>query len=140
VQKRDIEDEAQAVKQLLSFGQHPNVVSILKDGWLLPTADFYFIDMELCDGTLHDYIHDARSESLVSTADSTYVSRASTILVKMRNLWTILMQLANGLEYLHKHKLVHRDLKPKNGICLQKPRNTDLKSSLLETSDSMENF
>jgi serine/threonine protein kinase len=37
-------------------------------------------------------------------------------LERVRNIWTVGVQVARGLEFIHSHKIVHRDVKPENGI------------------------
>lgn len=35
---------------------------------------------------------------------------------RVMGIWNIVMQVANGLAFIHHHNEVHRDLKPRNGI------------------------
>ena len=34
------------------------------------------------------------------------------------NLETYILQFANGVAFIHRNNEVHRDLKPRNGVCL----------------------
>lgn len=95
-----------------------NIVGILRHGWF-DTASLCFIDMELCDLNLDDYIN----------CRSTFVTQAPTLLnepvfvaqdcaahVQMLNTWTIINHIAQGIESIHENNYTHRDLKPANGI------------------------
>src|SRR5579859_6747007 len=64
VNQQDIENEARAIETLLRCGRHPNIITILRHGWLEPPYDYYFIDMEFCDINLHRYIHDEKPVAL----------------------------------------------------------------------------
>jgi len=60
--------------------------------------------MELCDLNLAQYIrHDSRLKNPPPE-------------VKAMQNWNIMMQIASGVEFLHNHKEIHRDLKPGNGV------------------------
>lgn len=37
------------------------------------------------------------------------------------NNWDILEQIASGVQFIHNHRQVHRDLKPQNGTISQAP-------------------
>jgi serine/threonine protein kinase len=115
----DIENEARAITSLTQKGGHPNVVTILKHGWL--RGSLYSIDMELCALSLDDYITGARplfrngeppDWSLFPVFAGSEISDAE----RMINIWTIMTQVASGLEYIHDHSQVHRDLKPSNSL------------------------
>jgi len=54
----------------------------------------YFIDMELCDRNLEEYIQ---------TSD-----------VEINGVWGIMRDITDGVAFIHSHKEVHRDLKPRN--------------------------
>jgi len=52
VETSDIENEVRAIDKLCKPDGHRNIIIILDHGWL--SFDLYFIDMELCDLSLHD--------------------------------------------------------------------------------------
>jgi serine/threonine protein kinase len=86
-----------------------NIVTVLKHGDL-PNSNYYFIDMELCDVALNDYI----SQHWPSPGDE----RAPFSLTKehIQRVWLIMENITNGVEYIHSMKYIHRDIKPPNGI------------------------
>jgi len=100
----------------------------------------YYIDMELFDLNLDDYIKGKRSLDLIQSTDKQVFIRGDPPLQrKMQNVWTIMSHIADGLKYIHKHKYVHRDLKPKNGtfLLLRFPFNADC-SPMLTKEERME--
>lgn len=58
---------------------------------------YYFLDMELCSVDLQKFLNTTnfRGES---------------------NIWKIMLQIASGVEFVHKKGIVVRDLKPSRGI------------------------
>src|SRR5271156_1077179 len=111
VEPKDIEHEAQVIERICGEGAHPHIVEVLKLGELL-NSDYYFIDMELCDLNLSEYIH--RSTPLNPSESIPYFIRNSSPPLKAQQIWNIMKQIANGVNYLHTLKVVHRDLKPAN--------------------------
>jgi serine/threonine protein kinase len=69
-----------------------------------------FFDMELCSGTLQDHI----KGRFVQWMD--YKDPNIPIKEKLSEMWSIMSQLASGVDFLHSHGVVHRDLKPTNSI------------------------
>jgi serine/threonine protein kinase len=96
--------------------RHENIVTVLRHGMLDPTY-FYFIDMELCAMNLEDYIRDVdkRRSILPPTKSIVFVQKTSSKQSQWQNTWTIMSQIAQGVEFIHRKKHVHRDLKPLNG-------------------------
>lgn len=118
IRRQDIDREANNIAKLLEYGEHENIVRILDYGWAL---NFYFIDMELCDFTLRDYIKyhgDGGSIGFIDANLSAPVlaTKDCSFLERVHNMWAIGSHIASGLEFLHSHKHVHRDLKPANGM------------------------
>jgi len=109
---------------LAKDGGHPNIVLALHHGAL--SRHQYYFDMELCDLTLHEYIHGTRPEEIVNAvanlgdplkttfAEVTFVNKESGLETTLLNIWTIMSHVAAGLEFMHERGQVHRDLKPKN--------------------------
>ena len=52
--------EVEALIAITENGGHQNIVTILSHG-RLPASDYHFIDMELCDLDLNEYIDGVRS-------------------------------------------------------------------------------
>lgn len=80
-------------------------------GTRMPHSPYYFIDMELCEGTLEDYLKDKSSLSYQ------YASKEGEVWNAWGpwNTWDIMEQIAASLEHIHRCEQVHRDLKPQNG-------------------------
>jgi serine/threonine protein kinase len=105
-----IEHEVEVIRKICGKGAHPHIVAILKFGELLNTS-YYFIDMELCDLNLKDFIHSPVSQN---PSIPSFVENAPPQL-RVLQIWNIMMQIASGLVYMHSLNVVHRDLKPANG-------------------------
>jgi serine/threonine protein kinase len=111
----EIDTEARAITELYCHGNHRNVVEVFQHGFL-PNNSFYYIDMELCDSNLHDYVYQGRSINWMTpeSNEPTFVDRNAPLPDKMLNVWTIMRHVCQGVEYIHRHNQVHRDLKPQN--------------------------
>jgi len=103
----------QAIRKLSAEGSHVNIVAVWKLGRLL-NSPYYFIDMELCDLNLHDYIH--RSAPPNPSESIPYFIKNAPPPLKAQQIWNIMKHIAGGVQYLHSLDMVHRDLKPANGI------------------------
>lgn len=95
-----------AIAKLCHEG-HRNLVQVLAFGHF-PDDTYAFIDMELCNLNLEDY----------NKSNWTRIQYAHRIPIGSLELeiWNIMMQIANGLMFIHEQHEVHRDLKPRNGL------------------------
>jgi len=91
-----IANETRAIKKLCS-GSHPNIVEVLRIGELKNSA-YYFIDMELCDINLQDYIHQDDSKPLPEAIP--YFVKNATSQVKALQIWNIVKQIATGVAFI----------------------------------------
>jgi len=96
-----------------------NIVSILGCGHF-PQTPFYFIDMEYCDFNLDTYIYSKWDKSAIDTKQLGHFVDFDLLNPdqKLGGLLTIMRDIANGVACLHRHRQVHRDLKPRNSKCL----------------------
>lgn len=85
--------------EILSTLQHENIVSLLSTS---ATASTLYLVLEFCGGDLHRYIRKHKHLALSTTQH-------------------FLRELASGLEFLWRHNLIHRDLKPHNLLLVSKP-------------------
>jgi len=103
-------DELQAMERLCTR-DHKNIIKVYGYGQL-PNSTYQFIDMELCDFNLEEYLLYRRNGKYPSRVPRAYhpVEGGSS------HIWDIMRQIANGVAFIHSYKHVHRDLKPQNGV------------------------
>ena len=88
-------NELRAVEKVCR-GMNPHVLEVYNYGPLIGTP-FYFIDMELCDMNLEEYIYQDNSSTMPAT-----------------DIWRIMKDITDGVAFVHGNNEVHRDLKPTN--------------------------
>lgn len=95
----------------LCGGSHQNLISVLEHGRIGNSA-FYFIDMELCDINLEEYIQGTKTgiRGLLDWDKALEEGQRHFLIV------AIMQQLLGGLAFIHSHDEVHRDLVPQNSI------------------------
>jgi serine/threonine protein kinase len=125
VTEEDITNEINAIKKVCTTG-HENIVQVLNHGWLA-NSPYYFVDMPLCCMNLEQYIKRDLTDGLEPTrAVIRAASRSPDVFDDfdfMVHLF-ITSEIVKGLTFVHGRKLVHRDLKPRNGTpCLVQPFN-----------------
>jgi len=124
--KEDIENEVKAVTKICATAGHENIIRILRHS-PLPSTDYYYIDMELCDLNLAAYINPSYDRKLLVPTEELQNAKRPVVVtarhpvsyagyrVSVENAYTIMSHIVSGLKFLHSHRLAHRDLKPQNG-------------------------
>ena len=105
-----IQREADVIRKICGKGAHPHIISVFKLGELR-NSHYYFIDMELCDLNLADFIKGPASPD----ASIPVLIKNSPPSLRALQVWNIMSHIAKGLVYLHSVRVVHRDLNPSNG-------------------------
>lgn len=123
---RTARNELRAIKKLCD-GRHRNIIKVFESGDL-PDASHVFIDMELCSMNLDQYNKSIRMAVLVHD---------SVTSLRSEQIWNIIIQIADGLAFIHSHHEIHRDLKPQNGL-YSIELTTNLDSPLLSRGESVE--
>jgi serine/threonine-protein kinase/endoribonuclease IRE1 len=98
VLKNCIKEAKQEVSILIKADAHPNVVTFFA---LEEDETFIYLILEKCVGSLADVVNDQ-------------AKKKGKKFNKQFNLLKLLQDSAKGLNYLHKLKIVHRDIKPMN--------------------------
>lgn len=109
-ERREVENEVKAVTALCTKS-HPNIIQILQHGKL--DLVNYFIDMELCDLSLREFL---RGEK-VKPDDWFLRWPIEDLEGRLFFIWAFAQEIANGLYFIHGHNHVHRDIKPENSMC-----------------------
>lgn len=87
-------------------------MAVLKSG-KLQLAPYYYIDMELCDFSLQNYI-DGIDVPMI--CGQQYHLATGSAEMEFLRLVNIMNQVAKGLDFIHGNGEVHRDIKPSNSI------------------------
>lgn len=116
----DIDGEAAVVEYIKSRNGNKNIIEVLGHGWLKGSFRVYYIDMELAQTTLTDYIAAFRTqitpfEFLNPSLAPVFLNSTCATEDRIQNLWVIGKHVIDGLVFLHSGGHVHRDLKPSNG-------------------------
>jgi len=111
----DVRKEFKAIDKLQRDGGRKNIVEVLRHGEL-SYMSLYYIDMELCDLNLIDYINGQQSSMVnidLEASRSAKLYIPSTL--KFAMILEIMKNIADGLAFIHFSEVIHRDLKPPNG-------------------------
>jgi serine/threonine protein kinase len=93
--------------------------------------------MELCDMNLSDYIQ-ATSPADHSKSLPHFIKGGGTD--SLLQIWTVMSQIASGVEYIHREHQIHRDIKPVNVLYSSKSSVWKLADFGLSTEGSSQNL
>jgi len=128
-----IANEVRVIDKLCKGDGHSNTIKVLTHDWLNGKDQYYFFDMELCEMNLEGYMHEHASKLGLKYLDPIVDDELSSL-----SLWGIIRQITSGLDFIHNHRELHRDLKPRNGIFVLSTSILIFCSALLCTRQSLE--
>ena len=104
-------NEARAIDKLCSTS-HDHIVQVFRHNRLSPQSPLYFIDMELCEINLEEYIQGQKSgvRGLLEWEVVLEEGQHEFLII------AIMQQILSGVAFIHEQNEVHRDLTPQNGI------------------------
>ena len=91
-----------------------NIVRVLDHGWIRRNPNWYYFDLELCALSLEDYVS-GNFKSILGISQFLDLAFANSHALGCLSLWKILENITNGLHFIHTSRVVHRDLKSRNG-------------------------
>ena|ERR1700736_1362851 len=109
LKREDVENEFRATAKLCTPPTHKNIVEVYNHG-PLHVAEYYFLDMALCDLNLEDYLKrnvTKEAQKMGYLDDLPQRTRAEQI-------WAIMEDITCGVAFIHSNDEIHRDLKPRN--------------------------
>jgi len=108
---KDIENETRAI-DLLCKDPHENIIQVYGHGLLRPNQLFYYIDMELCELHLGQYLRNEIKGVRGLLEWPRVISEGHLDFL----VCAIMQQIIRGLVFIHSKGEAHRDLTPQNGI------------------------
>ena len=112
ISEDDIQNEMRAIGKLCQIeNTHRNIVSVLNYGPLTPFL--YFIDMELCDLNLYQWIYEKWDG--ITANELPFVTTELSPEARLDQVWDIMKDITQGVAFIHAAHEIHRDMKPSNG-------------------------
>jgi len=103
-----------AVIRVCHSNPEGNVVQVFNLG-RLHYDQYYFFDMEICDFSLHDYIHHSWSPETAKNVPNFANREALGPFAKFIQICSIMIDIACGVAFIHGCGYIHRALSPRNG-------------------------
>lgn len=115
VDANTIKNEVRAITTLCESLTHENIVTVFRHGYLQDNG-YFFYDMELCNMNLKTYIWRMWKEPVPQEIQ--HLTRPLGPREKVKTALYIMLDITEGVSFIHSHGEIHRDLKPENGVFL----------------------